>query len=124
MNRIWQPVQYFITLKHRNHLTNGTAIPWSLTGSSSLYDFSSQKSQFADTLACKELNSGIWGLAGGDINQNGLITSPDYVLWYHANLSSETGYIVPDLNLDAIVNDGDFQIWQNNARAGHSTAIE
>jgi stress response protein SCP2 len=53
------------------------------------------------------------------MNQDGQITTRDYVIWYNQkSLSSEGGlwYLDGDLNLDGVVDDQDFQIWQQNSR--------
>nr|HQI49471.1 hypothetical protein [bacterium] len=66
--------------------------------------------------ACVELKPNIWGLWAGDINQDGIITTRDYVIWHSANLNSESGYRVSDIDLNGSVAASDYTLWDNNAR--------
>jgi hypothetical protein len=111
---------YYIRLSHRNHLptVSGTKLVLR-AGAHSVYYFSSSESRFHDSTPGRCLEEGLWGITAGDMNQDGQITTRDYVIWYNQkSLSSEGGlwYLDGDLNLDGVVDDQDFQIWQQNSR--------
>lgn len=115
---------YFVVLKHRNHGAVMTQAAVSLArGSSTLYNFTANSSQFYGANGATELESGVWGMWAGDINQDGLATTPDYVQWYNSGFAGEAGYRPADLNQDTIVDDGDFRLWRNAAAVGRSCSL-
>jgi hypothetical protein len=115
---------YYIIIKHRNHLSimSADAVSLNYTGST-LYDFTSSNIQFYGTGGTKQLESGVWGMWSGDIDQDGEITTSDYTIWYNSARAGDSGYQTTDINLDGEVTTSDYTIWYNNARAGASSEV-
>ncbi len=110
---------YYISVKHRNHLPSVTANPRSLSlDTPTSLDLVTQSGAHYGTNAVKELDTGLFGLWGGDSQNDGTITTLDYVNWHNAYIQSETGYLSTDFNGDGQVDSQDFAIWQANALAG------
>jgi subtilisin family serine protease len=115
---------YYLLVSHRNHLTLMSSSVVSLSsGSSTLYDFTIGISQFYLSQGAVELETNVWGLPTGDINQDGFITTPDYQSWYNASRSVSNGYFDPDLNLNGQVTVDDYDLWLTNALNGLSTNV-
>ena len=115
---------YYIVITHRNHLSVMSASAVSLTsGSATLYDFTTGSSQLYGTGGAKQLETGVWGLWSGDINQDKQITTTDYTDWYNSARAGDLGYHVTDCNCDGQVTTEDYAVWYNNARAGASSQI-
>jgi hypothetical protein len=63
---------YFIVVRHRNHLAVMSANPVSLSASSSLYDFTTGLAEFYGGDAA-DLGGGVYGMYAGDANTDGVI---------------------------------------------------
>ncbi len=111
---------YYIRLRHRNHLPTVSATKMTLSPSvHSVYRFSSTGTRFHPSTPGQFLETDCWGLTAGDMNQDGHLTTEDYVIWYNQkDISTEGGllYLQGDLNLDGNVDEQDFQLWQQNSR--------
>ncbi|MBD3383972.1 hypothetical protein GF407_03505 [candidate division KSB1 bacterium] len=108
---------YLLFLQHRNHLSVQTRSLLACEGGeTSGYDFSSGRGQYFSPAASKELATGVWGLVAGDCNQDGSITSADYVYWYNERTSDPKPYAVSDLNLDGEIDTQDYAAWLINCR--------
>jgi minor extracellular serine protease Vpr len=115
---------YYIVIKHRNNVAVMSKNTVDLSsGSSTLYDFTSDSSQYYGTGGVKELESGVWGMWAGDINQDGEITTSDYTAWYNSARAGDSDYKTTDVDMDTQVTTSDYTIWYNNARAGASSAV-
>lgn len=108
---------YFLTLKHRNHL--GVRSPGLLTVSriETPYDFSSSLAQAWDNPvifsndAMVDLGGGVYGLIRGDVNQNGTINVVDFFLSKNNSTPNQAGvYDSGDINMDGNINVVDFFI--------------
>lgn len=108
---------YFLTLKHRNHL--GVRSPGLLTVSriETPYDFSSGLAQAWDNPANStndamvDLGGGVYGLFRGDVNQNGIINVVDFFLSKNNSTPNQAGVYDPgDINMDGNINVVDFFI--------------
>ncbi|MCK5147568.1 LamG domain-containing protein [bacterium] len=100
---------YFIVIKHRNHLAveSDEVHPLS-TGSSTLYDFTVDASTSYDKYYGGDaavLETGVYGLYAGDGNQSGIVTNSDKD-GIIANLN-EAGYYDADTNCSGIVTNSD-----------------
>lgn len=120
------PGDYYLVIKHRNHLAVMTAaaqtgLTWGVTPPT--YDFSTGSAQFYGTGGAKELESGVWGMWAGDINQDGEVTTSDYTIWYNSARVGDSGYKNTDCNFDTQVTTSDYTIWYNNARIGASSTV-
>jgi|GEM_PF-738777 len=112
---------YYVIIYHRNHIAVMSANPVALTsGGAVLYDFTTSLSQSWEFdsagRTCVELEPGVWGLWAGDINQDGVITTRDYVVWYDANFAGESGYCVSDIDLNGSPAASDYTLWNTNSQ--------
>jgi hypothetical protein len=107
---------YYIIVKHRNHLPIMSSNPILLNHSSmAVYNFTTSCAQFYAGDGARELEPGVWGIYGGDIDQDGQVTSTDYIIWYNSEYKGESGYKSADINCDGQIDDGDYAIWLNSA---------
>jgi C1A family cysteine protease len=115
-----RPGEYNLVVRQRNHCAVMSAAPVPLDGSgSAAVDFTMG--------ACfgrngeKPLEPGTWGMWGGDIDQDGKVTTTDYAVWYNAARQGQSGYAAADVNLDGQTTTMDYLIWFNAARVGGSS---
>jgi hypothetical protein len=115
------PGDYFVALRHRNHLAVITAAPFTLGSSStaSTLDFSNAATVVGSFSALKpvELINGrfIYGLVAGDIDGSGLIDNTDYTSVWNGRDYEE--YLNNDTQMNGIVNTLDFNVsWNNRQR--------
>ncbi len=83
------PGDYYLVVRHRNHLAVMSADLITMTNKTPLYDFTTNLSKFYGGDA-KEVNTGIYGLYAGDINANDQIK-------YNGN-GNDRAYILTILN--------------------------
>ncbi len=114
---------YWIVLRHRNHTAVMSAAAFALNSTEyRLYDFSLAASQYYGSGGV--LSIGRYCMPAGDINRDGYLTSRDYIPWYNKLFTLPgAGYHAEDLNGDALVNNLDFYLWQNNARLGLDSRV-
>jgi len=116
---------YYIIIKHRNHLAimSDETHYLSSTGST-VYDFSTglDKYEGGNALLIKS-DPNVYGMYGGDIDQDGETTTTDYTTWYNQARIGASGYTVTDIDLDSEVITTDYTIWYNNARIGASSSV-
>ena len=98
------PGNYYIVIRHRNHLPIMSANPVTLlTGSSVLYDFSTSQTQAYGTNPMKDLGGGIFAMIAGDMNGDGNV---DYAIDLLNNWVPSFGlhgYYSEDINLNTDV---------------------
>lgn len=107
----------FVVIWHRNHLGIMSSVPVAGFGGSYFYDFTTGAGKVAGGSAgYVVLESGVWGMAAGDINADKIINVYDKALW-EINAASQ-GYSGADANLDIQVNNPDKNehVLQNNAK--------
>ena len=108
---------YYIAVKHRNHLAVMSANTVTLPNST-LYDFTMASDKFYEgSVGAKDLGSGVWGMIAGDGNGNGQIQNDDSEnIWKPDNGTS--GYKNSDYNMNGqIQNDDNENYWKpNNGR--------
>lgn len=113
-NRI-VPGNYYIVIRHRNHLPIMSANPVNLSfTNSSLYDFSTAQTQAYGTESMADLGNSVFGMIAGDANQDGFITSSDFNIFYSKFLNAANGYDYCDWNLDGLVTSTDFNFFNAN----------
>lgn len=97
----------FVVVWHRNHLGIMNATPLTETGGTYQYDFSSAVTQVAgEGTGYIELETGIWGLAAGDLNADKVIDDNDFSdAWMEE--AGFSGYRGSDANMDAQMNNRD-----------------
>jgi subtilisin family serine protease len=108
------PGDYYLLIGHRNHLKVMSANPLHLdSGHSTLYDFSLGSGQFYGTGGAKPVESGVWGMIGGNAyNGNTAINVADYMLV--KGKFGRTGYLPEDINLSGGVTVADYMTTKTN----------
>lgn len=115
---------YYIAIKHRNHLgiMSSAAHPCS-TSSSTLYDFTTGQDKAFTTgpAPMADLGGGKFGMFVGDANSDGTINAMDYNNYWLIQNGTPYDYSMKlgDFNLDATINEVDFNnYWLlNNGKA-------
>jgi hypothetical protein len=102
---------YYIVVKHRNHLETWSKLPQTFVAGTSLsYDFTTAATQaFGDNM--KQVGS-VWVLYGGDANQDGEVSAFDIPIFIFQ--FGTQGYLSCDFNGDGDVNATDVPIFRNN----------
>jgi hypothetical protein len=96
----------YVVVWHRNHLGVLSATSPNETGGIYTYDFSTAMSKaYGGGLGYKLIDTGIYGMAGGDVNGDGVIDATDKVLWI--SQAGTQGYKASDMNMDKQVNNTD-----------------
>lgn len=114
------PGNYYIVVRHRNHLAIMSANPVSLGfSSSSLYDFSTAQTQAYGTEPMANLGGGVFGMYAADGNGDGGIYGEDFILYQSAQ--GQENYHVEDYNMDGGVYGEDYILYQMNQ--GHETWV-
>ena len=105
---------YYLVIRHRNHLAIMSSIPVSLSNSSPIYDFTTSQSKAYGTNPMMSLGSGIYGMYSGDGDANGGISSIDRNnIWRVEN--GNIGYLPGDYDLSGGVNSTDLNLcWRVN----------
>jgi hypothetical protein len=98
---------YYIIIRHRNHLSIMTSNPIYLSSDSYLYDFSESFEQFYGYDAAL-LSNGKYGMYPGDADYNGVVNLADYQKYQNYCVAANTGYLCTDFNIDGILTGSDF----------------
>lgn len=107
------PGNYYIVVRHRNHLPIMSSTPVSLGfTNSALYDFSTAQTKAFGTEPMVDLGNNVFGMYAGDANISAIITSAD-VTPIIANLNLAT-YKVADVNMSGIVTAADITMIISN----------
>jgi len=116
--------EYYIVIHHRNHLDIMSAVKHtfgSSHGEATNIDLTISNSIYGD--GYNELETGVYGMYSGDINNDEEVTTSDYTSWYNAYTTGSSGYQVTDLNLDGEVTTSDYTKWYNNFIVGASSSV-
>lgn len=105
------PGDYYVVIKHHNHLAIMSARPLELNGITS-YDFTTDTTQAYGIDAMASLGNGKYGMIVGDNNNDGVISILDYNSI--AKCMSKTGYCIPDDNMSGKVSNLDFKLVSSN----------
>ena len=103
---------FFVTVKHRNHLKFGTLNALSFGTGVNTFNFTNNSIALSGTSLLKQVEVGIYALYAGDINGDGIINASDRTTaWNNRNL---TGYNLNDCNLNGTVDAPDrTNAWNN-----------
>ncbi|NOX19449.1 MAG: right-handed parallel beta-helix repeat-containing protein [Chlorobi bacterium] len=97
---------YFIAIKHRNHLGVMSAAAIRLSGAQTNYDFTTGSAQFfGGSAGALEIESGVWGMWNGDSNNDNSVTNADKSIINSTGIYE--GYHTADLNFDGSVTNAD-----------------
>lgn len=107
-------MDYYIVVRHRNHLSVMSSDKVWLGFDEEVYDFSGSPSQAYGLNAMKLLAPGVYGLYAGEANGDGQISGTDFNLFMDGFFGIATGYVWPDFNLDGQVTGLDFNIFYDN----------
>ncbi|MCF8246642.1 MAG: hypothetical protein K9J37_17155 [Saprospiraceae bacterium] len=100
---------YFVVVKHRNHLGVMTANKLALFSTPTAFDFTNDPaSTFGGLNGIADLGGGRFGLFSGDFNHNGQVQNTD-VTGLLPSLGN-AGYLPGDLNLNSQVQNTDLQL--------------
>jgi hypothetical protein len=95
------PGNYYIVIRHRNHLAVMSRNPVPLSTSSDLYDFTTGIDKYWGSDA-KQLAGGVYGMYAGDVTGDGVISLAAELTVIRANNLLEE-YNIADVNLDGVV---------------------
>jgi hypothetical protein len=105
---------YFIVIKHKNSLSTWSNAPIAIANGTITYDFSNAINKaFGSNMI--QLESNVYGIYSGDINQDGAIDNADFSMWEIDATLFNTGYLATDLDGGGSVDNGDFSIWELNS---------
>jgi len=109
--------EYYITVRHRNHLDVFSSTPI-VANESLTYDFTQDPASALGTAQLKDLGDGFYGLFAGDFQADATIQVTDYDVWF-INPAIINIYAPGDGNLDGVIQVTDFDTWfANKAKVG------
>lgn len=111
-----QSGSYYLTIKHRNHLETVSAASINLASANN-YNFTSAASQAFGSNQV-ELATGVFGVYGGDVNQDDILSGADLVGATADVRGGITGYVITDVNGDGVLSGADLVRIAANVRAG------
>ncbi len=102
---------YFIAIKHRNHLGIRSSQAVSLSYNTATYDFSAPGSTYGNGSE-KDLGDGNYGMYAGDTDSNGVIDAADRnPTW---NKRNSSGYLSEDVIMNGVIDAADRNNCWNN----------
>lgn len=105
------PGNYYIVIRHRNHIPILSAAAVTLSASGALYDFSLGSTQFyGGTNGCKNINIVLneWGMVAADASCEGSIFTNDYTNFWVPSFGTTNTYNSADFNMDGNVFTNDY----------------
>jgi regulation of enolase protein 1 (concanavalin A-like superfamily) len=116
-------IQYYIVIRHRNHLDVMSSSLVDVNYASTFYDFTLASTNAYGTDALKEVDTGVFAMYTGDANNDGIISSTDFNIYNPLFKSVATGYFTADWNLDGSVTSTDFNYFNPNFKAVLSSQV-
>ncbi len=104
---------YYIVLRHRNHVDIISKEPVSLPNID-VYDFTIRNNVLNGNIQLASLGGGLFGMHSGDFSGNGTVTVNDFNV-YLPSASQFNEYLDADANLDRTVTAQDFNLFKNNS---------
>lgn len=113
---------YYIVIKHRSSLQTWSTDPVTF-GATTAYDFTTAATQaYADNMV--EVETGVWAIYTGDLNQDDFIDSFDFPIFDLDATNGVAGvYVATDLNGDGFVDSFDYPVFDVNAFNGVSAVF-
>lgn len=105
---------YFISIKHRNHLGMRTAGRIGLFNFPTYLDFTNNTVPLFGISPMNLIANNLSTMIGGDANSDGSIDSTDAAIWETQNGSFDDYTLRTDYNLDGSVDSTDSAIWELN----------
>jgi len=105
---------YYLAVRHRNHLDVLSSVAVSVPNTTTPYDFTSAPSQAYGMAQQKQMPNGKFALLGGDASADGIISVNDFN-HYLNQAATINGYYSADFDLDGVVGVGDFNVYQGNS---------
>jgi len=102
------PNNYYIVVRHRNHISVMSYYPVFLNSASELYDFTISSEMYYGDDASVLLPCGKYAIMSGDADCNGYINVSDYKIFQGFSSVAKTGYLYSDFNLDGLLTGSDF----------------
>jgi len=118
------PGNYYITIRHRNHLAvmSATAVALS-SNAATLYDFTTDVSSYygADAALLDTTPVNLYGMYAGDANGNSQVQNDDKNEYWKIQTGA-AGYLSADFNINGQVqNDDKNELWKGNVGKGSQT---
>jgi hypothetical protein len=114
---------YYIVIRHRNHLAIMSTAPVTLSNTATVYDFTSNQNKASTTSISidpmADLGDGNFGMIAGDVNGSSVVNATDYLV-VKSQIGSN-GYYNGDSNLSGTVNATDYLKIKSNV--GSSSTI-
>ena len=100
---------YYMVVKHRNHLGVRSAMPKALSNTTTVVDFTSDLNYVSGgTNGIASLGDGKFGLYSGDFNRNGQIQNTDYAAMILT--LGISGYVAGDFDMNSQVQNTDLHL--------------
>jgi photosystem II stability/assembly factor-like uncharacterized protein len=105
---------YFLTIRHRNHLGFRTDSPITFTGAVQVFDFTDNSISINGISPLCIAGPNLYKMCVGDANFDGSIDGSDSTIWEQQNGSFFNYYDNSDYSLDASIDGSDAVLWEIN----------
>jgi hypothetical protein len=116
-------IQYYIVIRHRNHLDVMSSNLVDVNYASALYNFTTASANAYGTDALKEVDTGVFAMYVGDGNNDNIINGTDFNIFNPMFRSGSSGYLNVDWNLDGNITGTDFNYFNPNFRTGQISQV-
>lgn len=106
--------KYKVTVKHRNHIQLQTSDYLILNNIDDVIDFTNNSLSLDGNNPTKLLSTNLYGMYGGDANNDNLVDDNDYNIWENQNGNFNDYFLNGDFNMDGSVDAFDSIVWQQN----------
>ena len=119
------PGQYYVVLKHRNHLAVMSSQRVDLSSGFGSWDFTAGQGRAFSTGAAPmaDLGDNRTGLYAADASADGQITAADFNTFLAQTKVASEGYNAGDFNLDGQVTAVDFNVFLKNSKKSAATQV-
>ncbi|MGE5362941.1 MAG: DUF2341 domain-containing protein [Bacteroidota bacterium] len=117
------PGNYYVIVRHRNHLAVMTSLPVSFYSGAPAFDFSSSGSTACGDNDMSRAEDDKYTIPSGDSNSDGYITGSDFNTLYSDFMNGSSGYLNTDFNMDGQVTGTDFNYFNLNYYLGLISVI-
>jgi hypothetical protein len=108
------PGNYYVTVRHRNHLGFRTANPIALSLTPTTLNFTNNSVPLYGATPLTSITPSIFAMNGGDSNSDGSIDAFDTILWESQNGIFDEYTNNADYNVDGSVDAFDTILWELN----------